>query len=73
MAHGPNNLSYRDLPDYPDRVKAFNATCSKLREYVRVMLELDVTPERPANQIVKNRIETINKEIDAIERQIQHV
>ena len=73
MAHGPNDLSYRELADHRDRVRAFNASCSKLREYVRVMLELDVTPERPANQIVTNRIETIRKEIDAIESQIQHV
>lgn len=71
MAHGPENLAFRDLPTYSDRVKTFNATCNKLREYVRVMLELDITPEWPANQIVENRIETINKEIDAIESQLR--
>lgn len=71
MAHGPNDLAYRDLPSHHDRVRAFNAACNKLREYVRVMLELDVTSDRSANQIIANRIETVNKEIDAIESQLQ--
>jgi hypothetical protein len=66
MVHGPDNLAFRDLPTYSDRVKAFNAACIKLREYVRVMMELDSTPERPSDQIVENRIETIKKEINAI-------
>jgi hypothetical protein len=43
-------------------------TCNKLREYVRVMIDLDVTPARSARGIVEARVETLRKTIDAIAR-----
>jgi len=65
--HKGDSSDYRDL-NYNERVKSFNMSCNKLREYVRVMIELDVTPARTAREIVEARIETLRKTIDAIAR-----
>ena len=64
--HGESGVRFPDLPDYAARVKAFNAARIKLREYVRVMVEKDVTPKRPAIEIVRKRADEVHDEGEAI-------
>ena len=64
--HGKNGLPFRRLPDYQSRVKAFNATLNKCREYFRVMAELDLRTTRSMQDIARARIATLEKEIAAI-------
>jgi hypothetical protein len=65
--HKGCTADYREL-SYVERVKAFNMACNKLREYVRVMIEVDATPERTARDIVEARLETVQKAVDAMAR-----
>lgn len=64
--HMNDSADYRGLPSYKARVQSFNMTCNLLREYTRVMLEIDATPSRSQKDIVDARIETIRKTLDAI-------
>jgi len=65
--HKRNSSNYRDL-NYKEKVQSFNMTCNLLREYTRVMLEVDTTPSRSAKEVVAARMETIRKTLDAIAR-----
>jgi hypothetical protein len=66
--HKGDTSDYRDL-NYKQRAQSFTMICSnKLPEYVRVMIEEDVTPARTAREIVEARLETLRKTIDAIAR-----
>jgi hypothetical protein len=42
----------------------------KLREYVRVMLELDTSPRRSRQHIVDTAVRRLEREIAAIERSL---
>lgn len=64
--HGPDELSYRDLSNHANRVRTFNATCRNLFEYARVQVETDRKVGRTAADIVRARIETLEKTIDRI-------
>jgi len=66
--HRDDTATYRELSRYSDRVKAFNATVLKCREYFRVMAELDVRPGLDAPTIARARICTLEREIAAIRR-----
>jgi hypothetical protein len=66
--HRDDTATYRELPSYSDRVKAFNATVLKCREYYRVMVELDVRPGLDVAAIARARVRTLEREIAAIRR-----
>ena len=64
--HKNDQSTYRGLKNYMERVQSFNMTANKLYEYTRVQIELDMTPERNARDIVSARVETLRKLIDRI-------
>ena len=64
--HKNDQSTYRGLKNYMERVQSFNMTTNKLYEYTRVQIELDMTPERNARDIVSARVETLRKLIDRI-------
>ena len=64
--HKNDQSTYRGLENYKERVQSFNMTLNKLYEYTRVQIELDMTPERNARDIVSARVETLRKLIDRI-------
>jgi len=66
--HKGDTESYRTLATYKERMQSFNASAMKLREYVRVMLELDIMPRRNAAHIVNTTIRRLEREITAIRR-----
>lgn len=64
--HKGDTVGYRDLSNYKERVQSFNMAANKLREYVRVQLELDTTSSRSASEIIESRVETLQKAIEDI-------
>ena len=66
--HKGNTEYYRTLTNYKERMQSFNMSALKLREYVRVMLELDARGKRTDRRIVETSVERLEKEIRAIRR-----
>jgi D-serine deaminase-like pyridoxal phosphate-dependent protein len=66
--HKRDTEFYRTLANYKARMQSFNATTMKLREYVRVMLELDTGPRRSTSHIRETVIQRLEREIHAIRR-----
>lgn len=64
--HKGDSESYRSLDTYKERMQSFNASTMKLREYARVMLDVDITSRRDAAHIVDKTIRRLEKEIHAI-------
>ena len=65
--HKGDRESYRTLANYKERMQSFNACALKLREYVRVMLELDTTARRTSTHIGQTAVQRIQREIEAIQ------
>lgn len=66
--HRDDMATFRELSTYRDRVRAFNASVVKCREYFRVMVELDARPGLGAAAIARARIGTLERETVAIRR-----
>lgn len=66
--HKGDTEFYRTLANYKERMQSFNASTMKLREYVRVMLELDAGQRRTASHITEVAIRRLEREISAIRR-----
>jgi len=64
--HRNDTATYRELPNYRDRVKSFNMTVNKLVEYTRVQAEIDTTPRRSVDDIKEARIMTLRRAITRI-------
>ena len=69
--HKRDSETFRSLAKYSDRVKSFNKHCSNLREYVRVMIEIDSNSSRTEKEIIEKRTATLYKEISAINKLIK--
>ena len=68
--HKGDTEFYRTLANYKERMQSYNASAMKLREYVRVMLELDTSPRRSRQHIVDTAVRRLEREIAAIERSL---
>ena len=64
--HRNDTATYRELPNYGDRVKSFNMAVNKLVEYARVQAEIDTTPRRTVDDMKEARIMTLRRAINRI-------
>ena len=64
--HRNDTATYRELPNYGDRVKSFNMAVNKLVEYARVQAEIDTTPPRTIDDIKEAIITTLRRAITII-------
>lgn len=63
--HQQDTATYRQL-DHKERVQSFNATVLNLEKYVRVQIESDTNATRPAEEIKRKRILTLQRTIRRI-------
>lgn len=66
--HGREERTFRRLPNYKARMQCLNAWTMKLREYARVMLGLDTTPQRSRSRVIQTIVRRVEREITAINR-----